>query len=183
MGSWRHLLDDCRGVAGFPSQRRLHDCLTHQLLTLCVVSRLGQDTQCKKTIVNLMCEAIVEAALSRKSGNTVTIVKQMTPAAHMAVMPTFTDTLGKMPERKKVIALYTMRCFAGMQPENLSCVCNYMASPQSTVPSFRKLAKELRARELWWHHFGHPDMQVQCIHPSRCMLLPGKLPAFRCGTL
>ena len=58
-----------------------------------------------------------------------------------------------------------------MQPDNLWRVCNYMASPKSTVPGFQKLAKELRAGELWWYHFGHPNMPVERIHPSRRMLL------------
>ena len=62
----------------------------------------------------------------------------MRPAADMALTcgTIFTDALGKMMECKQVIALYTMRCFAGMQPENLWRVCNYMASPKSTVPDF-----------------------------------------------
>ena len=144
----------------------------------------AEDTQCKKTVVTLMCEAIVEVGLTAKSGNAETIVKQMRPAAHMALTcgTTFTDTLGKMVERKQVIALYTMRCFAGMQPENWR-VCNYMASPKSTVLGFQKLAKELRTGELWWYHFGHPDMPVERIHPSGRMLLPCKPPAFCCETL
>ena len=52
----------------------------------------------------------MEAGLTAKSGNTETIVKQMRPAAHMALTcgTTFTDALGKMVERKQVIALYTM---------------------------------------------------------------------------
>ena len=77
------------------------------------------DTQCKKTIVTLIREAIVEVGLTAKSGNTKTIVKQMRPAAQMALTcgATFTDALGKMVEHKQVIALCTMRCFAGMQPE------------------------------------------------------------------
>ena len=87
-----------------------------------------------------------------------------------------------MVERKWVIAVYTMRCFAGMQPENLLRVCNYMASPTSTVLGFPKLAKELRAGELWWYHFGHPDMPVECIHPSSRMLLPCQPPAFCCDS-
>ena len=95
---------------------------------------------------------------------------------------TFTDALGKMVERKQVIALYTMRCFAGMQPENLWRVCNCMASPKSTVSGFQKLAKELRVGELWWYHFGHPNMPVEHIHPSRRMLLPCKPPAFCCDS-
>ena len=68
-----------------------------------------------------MCEAIVEAGLSAKSGNTQTIVKRMRQAAQMALTcgTTFAHALCKMMERKQVIALYTMRCFAGMQPENL----------------------------------------------------------------
>ena len=141
----------------------------------------AEDTPCKKTVVTLMCEA----GLTAKSGNTETIVTQMRPAAHMALVcgTTFTDALGKMVERKQVIALYTMRCFAAMRPENLWRVCNYMASPKSTIPGFQKLAKELRAGELWWYHFGHPDMLVERIHPSRRMLLPFKLPAFCCETL
>ena len=141
----------------------------------------AKDTQCKKTIVTLMCEAMVEARMTAKSGNTETIIKQMRQAAHMALTcgTTFMDVVGKMVERKQVIALYTMRCFAEMQPEILSLVCNYMASPKSTVLSFEKLAKELRAGELWWYRFGHPDMPVERIHPSRCMLLPCKpLPLF-----
>ena len=70
----------------------------------------AKDTPCKKTFVTLMCEAIVEAGVTAKSGNTATIVKQMRPAAHMALTcgTTFTDALGKMVERKQVIALYTM---------------------------------------------------------------------------
>ena len=47
---------------------------------------VAEDTPCKKTIVTLMCEAIVEAGLTAKSGNTDTIVKQMRPAAYMASM-------------------------------------------------------------------------------------------------
>ena len=143
-----------------------------------------EDTQCKKTAVTLMCEAIVEAGLTAKCGNTETIVKQMRRAAHMALTcgTILTDALSKMVERKQVIDLYTMRCFTGMQPENLWRVCNYMASPKSTVPSFQKLAKELRAGELWWYHFGHPDMPVEHIHPSRRMLLPCKPPAFCCDS-
>ena len=133
----------------------------------------AEDTQCKKTVVTLMCEAIVEAGLTAKSGNTETIVKQMRPAAHMALTcgATFTDALGKMVERKHMIAIYTTRCFAEMQHDNLWRVCNYMASPNSTVPGLQKLKKELRAGELWWYHFGHPDMPVERIQPSRRMLL------------
>ena len=122
----------------------------------------AEDTQRKKTFVTLMCVAIVEAGLTAKSGNTETIVKQMMSAAHIALTcgTTFTDALSKMVERKQVIALFPMRCFAGMQPENLWCVCNYMASPKSTVPSCQKLAKKLRAGELWCYHFGHPNMPI-----------------------
>ena len=140
----------------------------------------AEDTQCKKIVVTLMCEAIVEAGLTTKSGNMETIVNQMRPAVHMALTSgtTFTDALGKMVERKQLIALYTMRCFAGMQPENLWHVCNYMASSKSTVPGFQKLATELRARELWWYHVGHSRMPVERIHPSRRMLLPCKPLAF-----
>ena len=67
-------------------------------------------TQCKKAVVTLMCEAIAEAGLTAKSGNTETIVKQMRPAAHMPLTcgTTFTNALG-MVERKQVIAFYT-RC-------------------------------------------------------------------------
>ena len=43
----------------------------------------AEDTQCKKTIVTLMCEATLEAGMTAKSGNTETIVKQMRPAAHI----------------------------------------------------------------------------------------------------
>ena len=68
-----------------------------------------------------------------------------------------------MVERKQVIALYRMRCFAGRQPKNLWRVCNYMASPKSTVPGFQELAKELRAGEFVWYHFGHPDMPVHTL--------------------
>ena len=53
-------------------------------------------------------------------------------------------------------------------------VCDYMGSPKSNVPGFQKLAKELRAGKLWRYHFGHPDMPVERIHPSRRMLLPCK---------
>ena len=132
-----------------------------------------------------MCEAMVEAELTAKSGNTETIVKQMRPAAHMALTfgTTLTDALGKMVERKQVIALYAMRCFAGMQPKNLWRVCNYMASPKTTVPGFQKLAKELCAKECWWYRFGNPDMLVERIHPSRRMLLPCKPPVFCYETL
>ena len=69
-----------------------------------------------------------------------------------------------------------------MQLENLWRICNYMASLKSTVPGFQKLAKELRAWELWWYHFGHPDILVERIHPSRRMLLPCKPPAFCCDS-
>ena len=36
-----------------------------------------EDTQCKKTVVTLMCEAIGEAGLTAKSTNRETIFKQM----------------------------------------------------------------------------------------------------------
>ena len=74
----------------------------------------AEDTQCKKTCVILMCEAIVEARLTANSGNTETIVKQMRLVAHMALTcgTTFTDALSEMVEPKQVIALYTMRCFS-----------------------------------------------------------------------
>ena len=135
-----------------------------------------EDTQYKKTAVTLMCEAILEAGLTAKSGNTETIVRQMRPAAHMALTcgTTFTDAPVKMVERKQFIALYTMRCFGGMRPEKLRRVCNYMGSPKSIVTGFQKLAKELRVGELWWYQFGHPDMPVERIHPSRRMLLACK---------
>ena len=70
----------------------------------------AEDTQCKKTVVTLICEAIVQAGLTAKSGNTETIVKQMRPSSHMALTcgTTFADALGKMVECKSVIALYTM---------------------------------------------------------------------------
>ena len=118
-----------------------------------------------------MCEAIVEAGLSAKSGNTETIGKQMGPAAHVAVScgTTFTDALGNM-----------LRWNA---TRNLWRVCNYMASPKSIVLGFQKLAKALRCGVLWWYHFGYRDMPVERIHPSRRMLLPCKPPAFRCETL
>ena len=134
----------------------------------------AEDTQCKQTVVTLMCEAIVEAGLTAKSSNTATIVKQMRPATHMALTcgTTFTDALSKMVECKHVIALYTMCCFAGMQPEKLWRTYNYMASPKTTVSGFHKLTKEPRDGELWWYHFGHPLMPVERIHPSRRMLLP-----------
>ena len=56
---------------------------------------VGEDTQSKKTPVTLMCEVIVEAGLTAKSGNTETIVKQMRPATHVSVTrgTTFTDTV------------------------------------------------------------------------------------------
>ena len=70
----------------------------------------AEDTQFKKIFVTLMCEAIVKAGLTAKSGNTETIVKQINPAAHMALMcgTTLMDALGKMVERKQVIVVYTM---------------------------------------------------------------------------
>ena len=66
----------------------------------------AEDTQCKKTVVALMCEAIVEAGLTAQSGNTETIVKQMRPFTHMALTcgAAFTDALGKLLERKQVIS-------------------------------------------------------------------------------
>ena len=84
----------------------------------------------------------MEAGLVVKSGNAETIVKQMKLAAHMPLTcgTTFTHPLGKMVERKHVIALYTMRCFAGMHPDNLWRVCTNMASPKSTV-HFREAGK------------------------------------------
>ena len=126
------------------------------------------------TIVTLVSEAIVEAGLTAKSGNTETIVKQMRPAARTALTcgTSFNDTLSKMVEGKQVSALYIMQCFAGMQPENMCRVCIYMAPPKITVPGFQKLAQELQAGELWWYQFAHPDMPVEHIHPSRRMLLP-----------
>ena len=71
---------------------------------------MAEDTYCKKIIVTLMCEAIVEPGLTAKSGDTETIIKQMRPAAHMPLTcgTTFTDALGKMVKREQVIALYTM---------------------------------------------------------------------------
>ena len=45
----------------------------------------AEDTQCKKKIFTLMCEAIVETGMSAKSGNTETIVKQMRPAGPSAL--------------------------------------------------------------------------------------------------
>ena len=128
----------------------------------------AEDTQCKMTIVTLMCEAIVEARMTAKSDDTETIVKQMSPAAHMALTcgAAFTDALGKMVERKQVISL-NYNVMHGMQPENLWRVCNLMASPKSTAPGFQKLAKELHAGELWWYHFGHPEMPVERIHPCK----------------
>ena len=125
----------------------------------------------------------MEAGLTGKSGSTETIVKQISPAAYMVLTccTTFTDALGKMVERKQVIALYRMLCFTRMQPENLWRACNYMASPKRTVPGFQKLTKELRSGELWWYPFGHPDMPVERNHPSRRMLLPCEPSAFRCG--
>ena len=165
------------------AQHSGHESSVPQLLNnfICLEA---EDTQCKKTVVILMCEAIMEAGLIAKYGHKETIVKQMRPPAYMALTcgTTFTDALGKMVERKQVIALYTPRCFAGMQPENLWRVCNYMASPKSTVPGFQKPTKERRAGELWWYHFGHPDMPGERIHPSRRMLLPCKPPAFCCDS-
>ena len=116
----------------------------------------AEDTQCKKAIVTLMCDAIVEAGLTAKSGSTETIVKQMT----LTCGTTFMDALNKMVDRKQVIALFIMRRFAGMQPENLWRVCTYMALMKSTIQAFNKLAKEFRAGELWWHYFGHPACRL-----------------------
>ena len=69
-----------------------------------------EDTQCKKTIVTFMCEAISEAGCTATSGNTETIADQLRPVAHVA--PTcgtsFTDTLRKIVQQKQVIALFTM---------------------------------------------------------------------------
>ena len=76
-----------------------------------------------------------------------------------------------------------MQCFAAMQPKNLWRVCIYMASSKSSVPTFQKLAKELRTGEWWWYHFGHPDMPVERIHPSRRLLLPCKPVAFHCKNI
>ena len=69
---------------------------------------VAEDTQCKKTIVTMMCDPIVEAGLTAKWGNTKTIVKQMRPATHMALTcgTTFMDALSKMVERKQVYALF-----------------------------------------------------------------------------
>ena len=90
----------------------------------------AEDTQCKKTVVTSMCEAIVEAGLTAKSGNTETFVKQMRPAPHTALTfgSTFTDALNKMVERNEVAALFTIPCFAGMQPKNLWRRVQYQAS-------------------------------------------------------
>ena len=118
------------------------------------------------------------AGLTVKAGTTGIIVKQMRPAAHIALTcgTTFMHALGKMVERKQVIAIYTMRCFDGMQPENLWRVCNYIASPKSTVPGFQKLAKELRAGGITLViptcRVSAPTLQdVCCCVVSPCLLL------------
>ena len=61
--------------------------------------------------------------------------------AHMTLTcgTTFTDALSKMVERKQGIALFTMRRFPTMQPENLRRVCNHISSPKSTAQRFHKL--------------------------------------------
>ena len=145
----------------------------------------AEDTQCKNAILILMCEAIAEAGLTAKLGSTETLVKQMRPAAHMALTcgTTFTDALSKRVERKKVFALFTMRWLARLRPQNFWRVCNHMASPKSTLRGFQKPAKQLCAMELWWYHFGHPDMPVERIYPSRSMRVPCKPVAFRCEAL
>ena len=101
------------------AQRSGRESNVPQLLDI-FLQLAAEDAQCKKTGVTLMCEVIVEAELTTKAGNTEAIVKQMRPAAHMALTcgATFTHALGMMVERKQVIALYTMRCFAGMQLES-----------------------------------------------------------------
>ena len=52
------------------------------------------------------------------------IVKQMRPAAHVAVTcgTTFTDALSKMAERKQVIALFTMQCFVEWTQKFVACM-------------------------------------------------------------
>ena len=79
----------------------------------------AEDTRYKKTIVTLMCEAMVEAGLTTKSGNTETIVKQMRPHIALTCGTTFTDALGKMVERKQVIALF------GVHRSRVHCVAPY----------------------------------------------------------
>ena len=132
-----------------------------------------------------MCDTIVEAVLTAKSGNIETTVKQMRRAAHMALAcgTTATGALNKMAQLKQVIALFEMRCVAKMQPENLTCACNYIASPKSTLLGFQKWVKELRAWEFWWYHLGHPHMLVECIQTSRRMPLPCKPVDFCCDAM
>ena len=91
------------------AQHRGHESSVPQLCND-FLQLAAEDRQCKKTVVTLMCEAMVGAGLTRKSGNTKTFVKQMRPTAHMALRcrTTFTGALGKMVERKQVITLYTM---------------------------------------------------------------------------
>ena len=100
-----------RKVAGQHNraQHRGRESSVRQLLNN-FLQLAAEDTQCKKTFVTLMCEAIAEAGLTAKSGNTETIVKPMRPTAHMALTcgATSTYALGKMVECKQVIALYTM---------------------------------------------------------------------------
>ena len=99
-------------------------------------------------VITLKVEAIVEAGLTAKSGTTETILKQIRPAANMALTcgTTFTDQLGKMVEGKQLMVVHTKRCFPGMQPKKLWRVCNYMclAKDNSTrLPGFGKEAPHL----------------------------------------
>ena len=52
----------------------------------------------------------MEAGLAAKSGSIETIVKQMKPAAYIALTcgTTFRDAIGKMVERRQVNALFRM---------------------------------------------------------------------------
>ena len=144
----------------------------------------AEDRQCKKTFVTLMCEAIEEAGLTAKSGNTKTILKRMTPAAHMTLAcgTTFTDALGKMVEHKRMIALYTMRCSAGTQPENLWPVCNYMASPKLQYRASRSWQRSCALRNFGGIILVTPTCRLSAStlqDVSCCLVNP---PACRCET-
>ena len=128
----------------------------------------------------------MEAGLTAKSGNIATIVKQMTPVILLALMcgTTFTDALGTMGKPNQVIALLTMRWFAGMQPK--------ISSAYSTTWRFNG-ALGHGVLMKWKDHFEPPHhtifacralqgpddnwMDIQWTHGYLCLL---QFPHFRC---
>ena len=98
-----------------------------------------EDIQCNKMVVTLMCEAILEAGRTVKSGNTETIVKKVRPATHMALTcgTTFTEHFTEQDGGLQVDNCPLYNVMLGWNAtRNLWRVCNCIASPKSTIPGF-----------------------------------------------